>query len=92
MALPPRSKTIVCDLGGVIGADAVTVDVLARLQLIARRLGLEVRLRHASSELQGLLRLVGLEEVLRVETAGEAKEGKDRLRAEEEGELDDPAV
>jgi hypothetical protein len=87
----PRPSTIICDVGA-LAPDAATIDALARLQLAARRLGLEIRLRHASSELRGLLVFVGLSEVLRVETGGQPEERKERLGAEEEGELDDPAV
>jgi ABC-type transporter Mla MlaB component len=56
---------VVCDVGGVVGADAVTVDLLARLQLAARRLGMAVRLRRASNELQDLLVFFGLRDVAR---------------------------
>jgi ABC-type transporter Mla MlaB component len=52
-----------CDVSGV-GADAVTVDALARLQLAARRRGCQVRLRSASSELLGLVAFMGLRNVL----------------------------
>lgn len=52
-----------CDVAGVV-ADAVTVDALARLQLAARRHGCEVRLRHASDELVGLVTFMGLRDVL----------------------------
>jgi len=44
--------------------DATTVDALARLQLIARRLGFEVRLSHASGELCELVELMGLQVAL----------------------------
>jgi hypothetical protein len=37
---------------------------LARLQLTGRRLGRQVRLRHACGELQDLLALMGLRDVL----------------------------
>ena len=60
----PATTTIVCDVRA-LAPDAVAVDALARLQLAARRLGLELRLRHASSELQELLAFVGLRDVLR---------------------------
>ena len=53
----------VCDVRGV-EPDAVTVDALARLQLAARRLCCQVRLRNASEELLGLVDLMGLEDVL----------------------------
>lgn len=55
---------VVCDLGTLDGWDAGTVDALARLQLTARRLGRQIRLRHASGELQELLALMGLCDVL----------------------------
>jgi ABC-type transporter Mla MlaB component len=69
----PRSSTIVCDVSG-LAPDGAAVDVLARLQLIARRQGRELRLRHASRELQSLLAFVGLGDVLRIETGGESEE------------------
>jgi ABC-type transporter Mla MlaB component len=47
-----------------VGADAVTVDALARLQLAARRHGCQVRLRGASDELRKLLGFMGLGAVL----------------------------
>ena len=87
----PRPSTLVCDVGA-LPPDAAAVEVLARLQLAARRVGLEIRLSRASSELRDLLVFCGLEEVLRVEAGGQAEEWEDRLGAEEERELDDPAV
>jgi hypothetical protein len=87
----PRPSTIVYDVGA-LAPDAAAIDALARLQLAARRLGLEIRLRHASSELLGLLAFVGLSEVLRVEASGQPEEREERLGAEEERELDDPAL
>jgi ABC-type transporter Mla MlaB component len=47
-----------------VQADAVTVEALARLQLLARRNRCTVRLRGASSELLELVALMGLENVL----------------------------
>lgn len=55
---------IVCDVGAVAHPDAVAVDALARLQLIARRCGHRVRLRHTRAELRDLLALMGLGEVV----------------------------
>ncbi|MFI4991916.1 MAG: hypothetical protein ACHQHO_13525 [Solirubrobacterales bacterium] len=54
---------LLCDVAGVDG-DAVAVDALARLALVARRSGCEVRLRGASPELLGLVGLIGLGDVL----------------------------
>jgi hypothetical protein len=83
-------STIVCEVGA-LAPDAVAVDALARIQLVARRLGLEIRLRHASNELQELLTFVGLGDVLRVEMEGEAEQREQGVGVEEERELDDPA-
>jgi hypothetical protein len=66
----PCRSTIVCDVG-TVPPDAAAIDALARLQLNARRLGLELRLRHASKELQDLLAFAGLRDVLRVEAGGQ---------------------
>jgi hypothetical protein len=85
----PRPTPIVCDVGA-LAPDAVTVDALARLQLSARRRGLELRLRHASSELQDLLAFVGLGDVLRVEAGREPEEREQRVGVEEERQLGDP--
>jgi hypothetical protein len=85
-----RASTIVCDVGAV-APEAAAVDALARLQLYAQRLGLEIRLLHASSALQELIAFAGLDGVLRVEAKGQAEEREERRRVEEERELDDPA-
>jgi ABC-type transporter Mla MlaB component len=53
----------ICDVHGV-QADAVTVDALARLQLAARRHDCQVRLRHASAQLNELVAFMGLADVL----------------------------
>jgi STAS domain len=90
MSAPPTS-TIVCDVGA-LAADAASVDALARLRLAARRRGFELRLRHASAELQALLTFVGLDEVLRVEAEGQPEEREERLGVEEECEFPDPAA
>ena len=82
--------TIVCDVRSVV-PDGPALDALARLQLNARRLGLELLLCNASSELLELIAFAGLDEVLRVELQGQPKEREERLRVEEERELDDPA-
>jgi hypothetical protein len=87
-AVPPR--TIICDVGAV-DPDVHAIDALARLQLAARRLGMEVRLRHASRELQELVAFAGLRDVLRVEAGGQAEQGEERVGVEEERELDNPA-
>jgi hypothetical protein len=85
-----RASTIVCDVGAV-APEASAVDALARLQLNAQRLGLELRLLHASNELQELIAFAGLDQVLRVEAEGQTEEREERRGVEEERELDDPA-
>ena len=73
-------------------ADLGTVDALARLQLAARRSGLELRLRHVSDELLELITFVGLGEVLGLEPRRQPEEREERVGVEEEGELDDPSA
>ena len=88
----PQSSTIACDVGSLASPDVYTIDALARLQLVARRHGLELRLRNASRDLRELLVFTGLDEVLRVEPSGQSEEREQRLRVEEERELDDPCA
>jgi ABC-type transporter Mla MlaB component len=78
-----------CDVRA-LPADLTTIDVLARLQLAARRCGCELRLCHATAELRCLLELTGLEEVLALEPERQPEEREQRLRVEEEGQLRDP--
>jgi ABC-type transporter Mla MlaB component len=54
-----------CNVGGLSAPDAIAVDALARLALVARRHGCEVRLRGACPELLELVGLMGLADVLR---------------------------
>ena len=51
------------DVAWIAPADLEAVDALARLQLVATRLGVRLRLRHSSSDLLDLLNQVGLAEV-----------------------------
>jgi anti-anti-sigma regulatory factor len=89
---------VVCDVGALIDPDAVVVDALAQLQLTARRLGRQVRLRHAGGELQDLLALMGLTEVVPVcaelppEPRGKAEEREEARGVEEKADPDDPTV
>jgi ABC-type transporter Mla MlaB component len=55
-----------CDVGGCV-ADAVTVDALARLQLVAQKNRCIVVLRNAAADLVELVDLMGLADVLAVE-------------------------
>jgi ABC-type transporter Mla MlaB component len=56
-------KAVFVDVHGV-KPDALTVDALARLQLAARRRGLEIKLRGPSDQLLELIAFMGLTEVL----------------------------
>jgi anti-anti-sigma regulatory factor len=85
-------RPIVCDLSALGDADAETIDLLARLQLAARRHGRTLRLLHASPALVDLIAFLGLDAVLGVEPGREAEEREDPVGVEEERQLDDPAV
>ena len=84
-------RTLSCQVGA-LEADAATLDLLARLQLSARRLGIEVRLLGVSPELRELIAFAGLTCALRVEVEREPEEREEPLDVEEEGQLDDPAA
>ena len=68
------------------------VEALARLQLAARRKGLDLRLHVVSRELRDLIELAGLTEVLGVEPRRQTEEWEQRVGVEEEGELGDSIV
>jgi ABC-type transporter Mla MlaB component len=55
---------VVCDVGGIVDADAGTVDALARIQLAARRLEGRITLRNVPGDLQELLAFMGLADAL----------------------------
>jgi hypothetical protein len=89
---------LVCDVGAIVAPDAVTVDALARLHLTAIRLGGELRIRHASRELQDLLAFMGLSGVVPLsagsglEPGRQTEEREQRVRVKEERDPADPAV
>ena len=84
-------RPLVCDLRS-LGADAETIDLLARLQLAARRHGRTLRFFHASPALQELIAFAGLDAVLRVEPGRETEEGEDPLDIEEVVNPHNPSV
>jgi ABC-type transporter Mla MlaB component len=57
------AEVVVCDVSEV-ASDAVSIDALARLQLVARRRGCQARLRGVSGELLDLFDFMGLRDVL----------------------------
>ena len=70
--------------------DIRTVDALARLQLTARRVGWELRLRCPPHELVELIDLAGLTGVLRVEPVREPEEREQPVDVEERVQRGDP--
>jgi anti-anti-sigma regulatory factor len=81
--------SIVVDLSA-LAPDVGTLEALARLKLDARRRGERLDLVGASTELRDLIEFAGLSEVLRVEPGRQPEDREERLRVEEERELDDP--
>ena len=86
-----RPSPIVCDVSG-LAATACTIDLLARLQLTARRCGHQIQLRHASADLVRLIEFAGLAEVLPVEPGGKPEHREHALGVEEKRELGDSAA
>ena len=86
-------EPVLCDASALVQPDLGTIDGLARLALATRRLGHGLRLCQASSELTGLIVLVGLAGVVPcVESA--VKPRRQAEHREEPGgveEEDDPA-
>ncbi|MFI7500255.1 STAS domain-containing protein [Streptomyces sp. NPDC049687] len=79
---------LVCDVAGLGPPGLAAVDLLARLQLAARRAGGRIRLRAPDAALHALLDVVGL----RFEMEGEAEEGEPALGVEVEVEPGEAAV
>ncbi|MFF8862678.1 STAS domain-containing protein [Streptomyces sp. NPDC015139] len=79
---------VVCDVGGLGPPGLGIVDLLARLELAARRAGGRIRLRDPDPALPALLDLVGL----RFQVEGQVEEGEPALGVEEAVETGDPAV
>ncbi|MER7840967.1 STAS domain-containing protein [Streptomyces sp. NPDC096040] len=79
---------VVCDVAGIGPPGLAVVDLLARLELAARRAGGRIRLRGPDPALRSLLLLVGL----RFQVEGEIEEREPALGVEEEVEPGQPAV
>ncbi|WP_280878716.1 STAS domain-containing protein [Streptomyces pseudovenezuelae] len=79
---------VVVDVAGLGPPGLGAVDLLARLELAARRTGGRIRLREPDPALHALLGLVGL----RFEVEGQVEEREPPLRVEEEVEPGEPAV
>lgn len=78
-------------LGHATGATLRAVDVLARLQLAAKRSGWSFRLYEVSDDMRALLRFVGLSDVLVVEAVRETEE-RIQLGVQEVVEPGDPTA
>ena len=89
-------RTATCDVAGLTNVDLATVNDLARLQLIARRLGITLELRDAPDALRELLDLAGLRDVVRcskplpVEVRGQSEQREEPGGVEEEADPGDP--
>jgi ABC-type transporter Mla MlaB component len=79
---------VVVDVAGIGPPGLAAVDLLARLQLAARRAGGRIRLRDPAPSLRALLDLVGL----RIEVEGQPEQREPPLGVEEEVEPGEPAV
>ncbi|WP_406725859.1 STAS domain-containing protein [Streptomyces sp. GD-15H] len=79
---------VVCDVGGLGPPGLAAVNLLARLQLLARRTGGRIRLRDPDPALCSLLDLVGL----CFEVEGQPEQREPAPGVEEEVEPGDPAV
>lgn len=75
-----------------VPSDAGGLDLLARVHLAARRVGLRLSVAGASDELRELLAFAGLDGVIHLEAGRQAEEREQRGRVEEEGELGDPVL
>ncbi|MFG3195236.1 STAS domain-containing protein [Streptomyces sp. NPDC048208] len=78
---------VVCDVRGLDPPGLAHVDLLARLELAARRGGGRIRLREPAPALRALLGLVGL----RLQVEGEVEEGEPAGGVEEAVETGDAA-
>jgi hypothetical protein len=80
-------RSVCLDCGPLKAPTAATIDEIARLQLAARRNGCKLELANANPYLLELIGFVGLSQVLRVESRGQAEEREQPGGVEEEGEL-----
>ncbi|MCD9873531.1 STAS domain-containing protein [Streptomyces guryensis] len=79
---------VVVDVAAIGPPGLGAVDLLARLELAARRAGGRIRLREPAPSLHALLDLVGL----RFEVEGQTEQREPALRVEEEVEPGEPAL
>jgi ABC-type transporter Mla MlaB component len=82
------AQVVVCDVAGLGPPGLGAVDLVARLELTAKRAGGRIRLRDPDPALHALLDLVGL----RIEVEGKPEQREPALRVEEAVETGDPPV
>jgi len=87
---PPEAVPIVCDVGALVHPDVGVVDSLARLHLVAKRLGYRLELLDTPQGLRDMLDLVGVRSVLGVEPRRQAEEREEAPGVEEEGDPAEP--
>lgn len=96
LALAPAAR-LVCDVAAIVSPDRPSLDALARLALVARRVDTEVELVNACPSLVAIVDMAGLADVIRVrpvsgvEVGREPEQGEEGVGVEEEVELDDLA-
>ena len=88
----PSLYHVECDLGHLACVDLGTVNGLARAALNARRLGERLRVVNASTEVEELIELAGLDAVLLGRGRRQPEQREEPLRVEEGGEPDDLPV
>jgi hypothetical protein len=82
---------VACDVSA-LAAELAAVDALARLGLVARRLGCPLRVRRASPELRDLVALCGLTERLGVECERQPEQREEPLGVQERVDAGDAPV
>jgi hypothetical protein len=86
-----KVEAVACDVSA-LAAEVAAIEALARLALLARRLGCPLRLRRPSPQLRELVELCGLREALGVERQGQAEEREQPLGLQERVEPGDAPV
>ena len=87
-----QPDVVICDVTSITRPNVAAVEVLARLHLIARRLGCELRIYGASDRLRDLIALTGLGGALTLLGLGEgqAEQREQALDIEEVVDGPDP--